>query len=132
VAPSTAWSCFVACNTNANDRKPSMTVQSMQSAHLHRLSKHAPPSRDRNFRVGGARSTWKKRGNNSGHLALISPSQNSVRAQRVPTTQSRVFEIKDCPLEEYTAFVKPKLRIMVVTSRRYPVSSSLRGGRYCR
>ncbi len=55
-----------------------------------------------------------------------------VKAQRVPTTQSRVFEISDCPLEEYTAFVKPKLRIMVVTSRRYPVSSSLRGGRYCR
>jgi len=52
-----------------------------------------------------------------------------TRAKIIPATQSNVFEITDCPLEEYTAFTMPKLRSEHVVNRWYPVSSTPKGGR---
>ena len=50
----------------------------MMSAPFIQLTQHALSGRQRNLSIGGAQSTWKKRGDSSGRLVSITPSQNNL------------------------------------------------------
>jgi hypothetical protein len=70
--------------TNANQRS---TMQSVQSAPFVNSPQHPLLSRHRNFMIRGVKSTLKKRGHSSAHVASIIPSRSDLTSNS--STNSR-------------------------------------------